>query len=453
MSIVTRVSARLAPESSAFDLAIFRMTIAATLATSTSASVAASWAGLPPEVRVAPLGVGWLLPHLTITPERVVFVRAIMLLAALGALVGLFTRTSLAVLTIASAYVLLVPQLGGAVFHDHHLLWFAALLAASPAGDALSIDALLVRRRGQARPTAGRAHGLALRFVWLFVAAVFFFPGLHKLLTSGIAWILSDNLRNQLWWKWAQDPSLVPSVRIDRHPMLLHACAALTVAFELGFPLLLWRPATRALAVAAALVFHQATAYFMGIEFGVLYVCYVAFVPWEALVRRAAPFGARAGGSSRAEVPESAHAVHVVAAVGAALGIGIGIAGAAGTTQAYPFACYPTFASIARETMPALAVELEQDDGTIVPLERHAFREPGPRGWALEWRLAGAYDRYDPRRTEAYFREAAARPPLAHRAATARFVRVYVVELSVDPDRRGEEIRRGAMHRFALETR
>lgn len=437
-SLVRRI-----PVGSAFDLAVFRVTVSVLLLTSASAAVAPAWAELPPDTRVAPLGVGWLVPHLVITRDSVELARVVLRLAALTSALGLFTRASLASMALCASYVLLVPQLGGAVFHDHHLVWFAVLLAASPAGDALSIDAWLAARRGTRPPSGGRAHGAALRVAWLLVAAIFFFPGLHKVRASGLDWILSDNLRNQLWWKWAQDPSLLPSLRIDRDPMVLRACAALTVALELAFPVLLLRPATRALAVVCALLFHQATAYFMGIEFGVLYACYVVFVPWEALVRRLRRAGTDAATTSDAGLGR-------VVGVGVVLLGGVVAAGATGATQAYPFACYPTFQWMPSAEMPALVVELEDPGGSVRVVDRRDWREPGPRGWALEWRLAGIYDRVDRPRIEAYFRDVARREPLARHLGRARAVRVHRAQLSVDPERRGVETSRRFLHRFVL---
>jgi hypothetical protein len=209
-----------------------------------------------------------------------------------GAL-GLFSRASFALLTVTAAYVLLIPQLGGAVFHDHHLLWFAALLAASPCGDALSVDAWRARRRGASPPDGGPAHGLALRFAWLFVGLIYFFPAVHKLEAMGLDWALSDNLRHQLWWKWAQDPTLLPRLRIDRVPWLVHTLAGLTLLFELSFVGLVFVRRTRLLAVAAALAFHAGTHLLMGIDFSVLYACYTVFLPWSgwlARVRETAPY-------------------------------------------------------------------------------------------------------------------------------------------------------------------
>jgi hypothetical protein len=53
----------------ALDLAVFRVTVAVVIAASSSAMVAPDWAALPSATRVAPLGVGFLLPHLPITPS------------------------------------------------------------------------------------------------------------------------------------------------------------------------------------------------------------------------------------------------------------------------------------------------------------------------------------------------------------------------------------------------
>jgi hypothetical protein len=196
---------------SALDLAVFRVTVAVVIAASSSAMVAPDWAALPSATRVAPLGVGFLLPHLPITPELVTGVRAVMYAACVTGALGLFSRASFALVTVTAAYVLLIPQLGGAVFHDHHLLWFAALLAASPCGDALSVDAWRARRQGAPPPDRGPAHGLALRFAWLFVGLIYFFPAVHKLRAMGLDWALSDNLRHQLWWKWAHGPHAAPA--------------------------------------------------------------------------------------------------------------------------------------------------------------------------------------------------------------------------------------------------
>lgn len=423
------------PEGSALDLAVVRISVVVVLMLSASIASADRWAALPEAARTLPEGVRWLVPHLPIDTASVQIVRAVFRVAGVLAGVGLFTQASCAVLALTTFYLLLVPQLGGAVFHDHHLLWLTALLAASPCGDALSIDAWLDRRAGRARPTGGRAHGAAVRAAWCVIGLVYFFPGVHKLATSGLDWALSDNLRNQMWLKWAQDPSLLPSSRIDRWPLLCRALAALTIAFELSFlPLVLAGPRTRTLAVLGALGFHAGAEAFMGIQFSVLWGCYGMFVPWSALLARWRPGPVRVLSPTRSLLPLAIVALPLLSA--------IAIAGALGRMQAYPFACYPTFEWIARDHMPALLVELEHPDGRREWLDRSVYQEAGPRGWALSWRLAGAYGSFDREALSAWWADACAREPLRSASAEAAVAHFYRGEIAADPDRHGEVISR-----------
>lgn len=440
-----------APVGPALDLAVFRITMAVFLAWNDSVVVADASAMLPEASRVAPFGVGWLVPLLTITPESVRLVRVVLWIACALAGVGLFSQASMAVAVLAASYVMLVPQLGGAVFHDHHLLWLAVIVAASPCGDALSIDAWLARRRGAPRPTRGRAHGAAIRAAWLVLGCVFFFPGVHKLRTSGLDWILSDNLRNQMWWKWAEDPATQPSFRIDRYPTLLHLGAGAAVAFELAFPFLIFGRRTRALGVIAALLFHAATEHFMGIRFTVLWVTYGVFVPWERLLAwvSARPEASTAPAPLRSEADPAAplseaRALRTITFVAIPLLTAIATAGALALVDAYPFACYPTFAWIVPDHMPALeAATIDPEGGTRTVLPRALWRdEHEPREWATEWSVIGCYDDFEAARLEAYFRaRLAARPALAA-AARGRAVELSRVEITIDPDRRGEVLSR-----------
>lgn len=430
---VQRVRAGL--HGSALDLAVFRVTVACVIAASTSAQVAVEWAALPAGARVAPLGVGLLLPRLPISPELVTGVRALMYAGCVTGAIGLFSRASFGVITLTAGYVLLIPQLGGAVFHDHHLLWFAALLAVSPCGDALSVDAWRARRRGAPLPSGGLAHGLALRFAWLFLGLVFFFPGVHKLHAMGLDWALSDNLRHQLWWKWAMDPALLPRFRIDRVPWLLHMLAGLTLLFELGFIVLVFFRRTRLLAVAAALAFHAGTHLLMGIDFSVLYACYTVFLPWSEWLGRLRPVAAEPAPALRS--PEPPRSPRMLVPTGTLLVAGISVAGAAGAMQAYPFACYPTFAVDPGSSMPALVIDVLHADGREERLERSLYMEPGPRGFALEWRLAGAYGDFSETRLRAWWQDEAQREPLRTRVRDAREVRFSRARVSVNPDDHG----------------
>lgn len=441
--LLARIASLLAPEGPALDLAVLRITVAVVLALDTSTWAAPQWAALPEAARTIPLGVGWLVPWLRIDAATATLVLAVFRLACVLGALGLATRASWLLITGTAAYLLLVPQLGGAVFHDHHLLWLAVIVAASPAGDALSIDAWLAARRGRPRPARGRAHGLAVRLAWLVIGCVFLFPGVHKLAESGLAWALSDNLRNQMWWKWAQDPSLLPSFRLDRHPTLTRGLALATIVFELTFLPLVLAPRTRAIAVIAACAFHVGAELFMGIQFSVLWATYPMFVPWQALLdrlRRKAPEPVRSDtptdtlpDSTSSARPEREAAIRLLTAVALPLFTGILVAGARGDMQAYPFACYPTFQWMAPDTMPALELTVLDAEGHETVLDRAHFQEPGPRGWAMSWRLAGVYGDFDAGAFEAYWNDLVARTS-APELRGARRVRAARVHVSLDPD-------------------
>ena len=436
VSLRRRALTFLTAEGPALDLAIFRVTVAFVLLNSTSIASAERWAALPAAARTAPYGVGWLLPYLAIDPSTVHGVHLFFQVACVLGIVGLASRVAFAVIALTASYLLLVPQLGGAVFHDHHLLWLAVIVAASPCGDALSVDAWLAKRRGAPLPSHGVAHGAAVRAGWVVIGLVFLFPGIHKLAESGLAWALSDNLRNQMWWKWAQDPSLLPAFRIDRYPALCQALAALTIVFELSFLPLVLFPKTRLFAVLAALSFHAGAEYFMGIQFSVLWGCYTMFVPWEALLVR---LGWK---TAEREASTKTRSVRPLIAVLGPLMLGIVSFGALGQMQAYPFACYPTFEWIAADHMPAMLVEIEDEDGTREVLDRPLFQEAGPRGWALSWRLIGVYGAFDRGALEAFWRDAASREPLRSALTEATAIHFARVEISVDPDRHGGVVSR-----------
>ncbi|MBX7195655.1 MAG: HTTM domain-containing protein [Sandaracinaceae bacterium] len=484
-SIGVRARELLAPDAPALDLAVLRVIVAVVLWLDASIEVAPAWAALPEAARTIPTGVGWLVPHLPIDPPTIELVRVLFRVCCAAGAVGLFTRASWVGVVLTASLLLLVPQLGGAVFHDHHLLWLAVIVAASPAGDALSIDAWWARRTGSPRPTHGRAHGLGVRLAWLVIGLVFFFPGVHKLAEAGWGWALSDNLRNQMWWKWTQDPSLIPSYRLDRHPVLVRGLAALTILFELAFLPAILLARTRPWAVLAACAFHAGAQAFMGIEFSVLWASYPMFVPWSAVWARLRPANRtrtlptgtlptdtlptdtlptgtlptgtlptgtlptgtlptgtlptgtlQTGTLPTGTLPAGAWEPALVRLIVVAtpLFLGIVTAGALGEMQGYPFACYPTFQWPAADRMPALELVATHRDGHATILDRSLFQEPGPRGWALSWRLAGVYGPFDPEALRAWWVDRAAQSALSSRLDDVDRIDASRVEIDVDPD-------------------
>jgi len=238
-------------------------------------------------------------------------------LVVLGAL-GVRTPLVLGLATVVALYVLGLPQNLGKVHHHHNAVWFLAILAASPSGAVLSVDAFVRRRRGEDdRAPAGALA--ALRYVWALMAAIYLFPGLAKLVAAVMdGWASAEHQRLVLWNKWWQlewyGSTIVPLVRADGLPDSILTAGALTVIVgEVGLGAAMMFRRTRPVALVLGLGFHLSTSLVLGIYFTWLTPAYVALVDWSWLVRRARGRGALAAASDqgRAWSRRSLHAVGI----------------------------------------------------------------------------------------------------------------------------------------------
>ena len=411
------------PAEPAATLAALRIAVPALVLMAPGLREGVRVAALDPHLRVAPEGLGWFLAIAPVSADLALVVELVTAFAALLAIAGVRARPALVVMTLGAFYLNALAQTTGQVWHDMHLLWLAALLAASPCDHALAYDA-----RAPARDSA--AYGLPLGFARLLLGAVYFFPGFHKLHSSGLAWALSDNLRNQIYWTWAEHGAL-PAFRIDEHPWLLHTGGLFVLAFELGAPILFLVPRTRVLGALCGIAFHLLAQAIFLIPFISLWGCYVVLFdmrPLDARVRRW-----RGGADGVALVPER-HTLRAPFVVGALLLAGVAIQGVRGQMQSYPFACYPTFQWIVGTEMPDLRIFAVSADGAAheLPFARYARGYRTQRQWGTIWSLAlgGSEERL-----RAYYMYVTRFEParsLARGAVRARFVRAYVSVLPVE---------------------
>jgi len=403
---------RLAAEP-ALSLALLRVVVAGLMPLAPGFREGARIAAWAPERWIAPEGLGWFARHVPINGALATGAQIVVAFAALCAIAGIRARLCFGVMAVVGFYLFAIAQLGGHVWHDNHLLWFCALLAASPCADVLALDA----RRPLA--TAGRAYAAPLLAARLLLGAIYFFPGLHKLLASGLAWTSPDSLRFQLYWKWMENGAL-PAFRLDQHPQLLHAAGLFVLAFELSFPALVLFRRTRAAAALAGLAFHLMSYVALDLLFASLWLCYVALVDWRPLVRRFL------SDESRPALPiaEPRRAAPPIV-VGVLLLAGAVGQGARGQMRSYPFSCYPTFQAPAPPEMPDLMIVAVDDDGARREIvhARDAAGRRTQRQWAEVWSLAGVTAPVDARRLRAYY---AALPPLPQpRPRRATLYRVY----------------------------
>jgi predicted DCC family thiol-disulfide oxidoreductase YuxK len=277
------ISAFFTTPTSPVNLAIFRMAVfGLTLAALSSDASATMWfSTFPHQLQVAPFGVGWLLPYVPISPSLVTIASTVLVVVCITGFLGIFARASSVVALILALYVMGITQIYGKVSHDHELVWFMAILAASRCGDALSVDAILASRKRADQgitdpPPDSVSYGLPLRFAALLLGIVYFFPGFWKFWTSGFDWALSDNLKFQMYSKWMEFDGWTPFFRLDWHPWLYRSMALGTIAFEMSFLLLIFFPRLRRVAAFGGVMFHVGSLFFLRIFFYDLLILYVA---------------------------------------------------------------------------------------------------------------------------------------------------------------------------------
>jgi hypothetical protein len=411
-------------------LAALRIALGVAILISPELWHAPQFAAQPEALRFAPEGLGWIAKHVPIRIELAYAAQATLIASCVLAITGVASQLAMAGVTLSGLYVFGLAQLSGAVIHDMHLFWFSTLLAVSPCGDAFSIGHR-VRPRPQPSAAPSQMYGVPLQLSRVLLGIVYFFPGFWKLATSGLAWITSDNLRNQLYWKWYQLGREPPALRLDQLPYALHAAALTVVVFELGFIVLIWFPRGRIAAALGGLAFHVGTQWLMGITFVSLLACYVVLLPWERIAR------------SRSPQPRAAErSTTLPAIVGATLIAITCVQGARGATQAWPFGCYPTFDRMLGDTIGDLRIEAVRADGSTTVIPDGPSTSGGRRSsqeWARAWQLAGMYGTAPDRtRLLAYWQNLRRAPLAAAAARDAVRLRFYAATYSVLPERTGQ---------------
>ncbi len=237
-------------------------------------------------------GWGWLrdVPlGFVLNPDVMEASRLLFQLCCLAGIVGFYTRTAAVGAAALGLYVLGIPQFFAKISHYHFLWWFVVLLACSPSGDALSVDAVRRARRSgtQGMPLqAARRYALPIQFALLLLGVAYFFPGFWKFAVNGPEWALSDNLKFKMRYIWFVQGGWLPFFRLDLYPFLYQAGGLLTILFEMGFVIAVLHPRTRVFSVMGATLFHLSNRLFLNVGFPFMVaVVYAAALDWHKLFR------------------------------------------------------------------------------------------------------------------------------------------------------------------------
>jgi hypothetical protein len=402
------------------QLALLRIVVPLLIVRSPELYRAPELAAHPERWVAIPEGLG-LLAQLPLSFGAVSVLQLIAQSSAATAALGLFSRASMAALTVSAGILFSFSSREGAVLHDMHLFWLTALLAVSPCGAAWAIDA-----RKKPAPGPSPAFGAPLAFARLFLGLVYFFPGVHKLWDSGLAWASGENVIGHLHAKWLQ-VGQVPAFRIDHYPWLITVGAVGVLAFELCFVFLAQARHTRMVALVAGLLFHFVTAQLFFIPFVSLWGCYGVLLP-DSWFPRSASEEAR---------PESFATRAAPVALGAAVVVCLLVQGVRGQVQAWPFACYPTFSHLMPQVAPEVVVEVELRDGATQRLTGRERRLRSQAEWGHLYRISGAYgDAPNRAALEQHGRAVIARAQIDRERIVA--LRLYRVNMPSAPERWSE---------------
>ena len=344
------------------NLAIFRIIVFSTVVAGVKPEKIAFFGHIPKELLFSPPGYEHLIHFIPLSPDVLFVAASLLILFGWMAAIGLLTRFSTWCTAFLAIYVLGIPQLFGKIDHYHFLIWFALILASSPCGDALSVDAMIDRvwKKKEKRfigPSV--CYALPIRFAWILIGILYFFPGFWKFWVGGVDWFLSDNLKYRMYFKWAELDGWLPFFRLDQYPIFYKFGAFWTIVFEMTFIFLIFSPKTRYLAVLEGLTFHGFTNLFMKISFISLVKCYVVFFDWykiysNVLQKLGIKFTKEQTFSAKQETPRKvSRSLIVTAIVLIVSNIYCGF-GAYGGIDTWPIACYPTFANVMRAPYKAV---------------------------------------------------------------------------------------------------
>jgi hypothetical protein len=139
-----------------------------------------------------------------------------------------------------------------------------------------------VRRGGHAGPVL--VPGWPVKVLIVQLCCIYFFSGIHKLVFAQWrdGWVMYF-VNHDLTWSLL--PNLTSLLPVPAHRLMTW----ITLAWEIGFPVLIAHHRTRTATLLLGVVFHLVTLFTLEVGMFAIYslVFYAVFVPWERLPRRA----------------------------------------------------------------------------------------------------------------------------------------------------------------------
>jgi hypothetical protein len=293
-------------------------------------------AALPSDLIAAPRFWGMPIEMMGIDPVWVVPLAWSFVSIAGMAMLGVRSRITVPAAALLAIVVLGIPQSFGKIDHYHHLVWFALLLCGSPCADVWSFDAWRQGRLATQPANPGIEYGQPIRWAWILIGIIYFFPGFWKVVVAAPDWLNGDAVVATLRARWLQAGSEpIPGFDV---PVVAAAAGSLVLVFELGFVFALLSKRARRVFVAGGILFHLSVYLVAGINFWTLVAAYVVFVPVGSIRDHLFNTRKAIGSHTRSSVPVRRRWLPP-ALVTANILAGLTL------VDTWPIAVYPTFAS------------------------------------------------------------------------------------------------------------
>lgn len=227
--------------------------------------------------------IGWLIEVLPVNAQIYKYFIGLGIVSCLFIVIGLKTRLFLLVNAVCVFYVIATPNFFGKLWHNQIIIWIVWFLMFSKCYDVFSIDS--IRKKTEVIKSAN--YTFPVRFILIQFGIIYFWAGFYKLWDSGFDWTFGSSMINQVQLEWVQGYDKVPTIRIDKVPILLYFGGLIVIVFELAYILFVFKPKWRWVSFIGGLTMHNMIGYFMYISFlPVLQVFYIFYIDFNQFFKK-----------------------------------------------------------------------------------------------------------------------------------------------------------------------
>jgi hypothetical protein len=226
------------------------------------------------------LGIQYHIPALSF------IVYALLMTATVGMIMGKWTRTSILIVILCIFYLKGVRDSFSGDVHHRYLIpmQMLFLFLLSRCGEVHSRDS----RHGTHPPLQEWEASWPIKMMQLYVALFYFWSVIAKVRVSGWEWFSGEGriqevlIKRSVRWGMTGEGELVKnslSFELAQRPDLIQIFSHLVLAFELGFPLILFIQSVklRAFFLSGVIIFHISSFILMDVNFLLIPFVYLIF--------------------------------------------------------------------------------------------------------------------------------------------------------------------------------